>query len=63
MAVKFEFFLSDEDTERLFAIKAESGKETWTGNEFARSILEKELHRRHPGIVRYDEDGKRIKDK
>ena len=46
MAVKFEFFLSDEDTERLFAIKAESGKETWTGNEFARSILEKELHRK-----------------
>ena len=27
MAVKFEFYLSDEDTERLFAVKEDKGKD------------------------------------
>ena len=35
MAVKFEFYLSDEDTERLFAVKEDKGKEELTGNDYA----------------------------
>ena len=45
MAVKFEFYLSDEDTERLFAVKEDKGKTELTGNEYARELLERELHR------------------
>ena len=49
MAVKFEFYLSDEDTERLFAVKEDKGKE------------ERELYRLHPNRVKYDDEtGERI---
>ncbi len=62
MATKFEFYLSDEDTERLFALKDDKGLHTLTGNEYAKKILEYELHRLHPKQVKYDDDtGKRIK--
>ena len=61
MAVKFEFYLSNEDTERLFAIKEDEGKFKLTGNEFAQEILSKELFRLHPSRVKYDkETGERI---
>ena len=33
MAVKFEIYLSDEDTERLFAVKEDKGKAELTGND------------------------------
>lgn len=58
---QFEFWLGSEDTDRLFSIKATQGKNNLTGNEFARELLEKELHSLHPGIVRYDENGEEIK--
>lgn len=62
MATKFEFYLSDEDTERLFAIKEDEGKDELTGNEFAKELLSKVLHTRHPGIVRFDDEtGERLK--
>lgn len=62
MAVKFEFYLSDDDTERLFAIKENNGKDELTGNEYAKELLEKELYRLHPSRVKYDnETGERIK--
>lgn len=61
MATKFEFYLSDDDVERLFALKEDSGKVELTGNEFARTLLEHELYRLHPRRVRYDENGERIK--
>ena len=48
MAVKFEIYLSDEDTERLFAVKEDKGKAELTGNDYARELLERELHRLHP---------------
>lgn len=51
----FEFWLGKEDTDRLFSIKAAQGKNDLTGNDFARQLLEKELYRLHPGVVRYDE--------
>ena len=62
MATKFEFYLSEEDTERLFALKEEEGKDSLTGNEYAKELLEGLLHRKHPEIVRYDEEtGERIR--
>lgn len=61
MATKFEFYLSEEDTERLFAIKEDEKKDDLTANEFAKELLSSVLHRMHPGMVRYDENGDRIK--
>ena len=62
MAVKVEFYLSDNDVDRLFAIKEDQGKKSLSGNEFARELVETSLHRLHPLKVRYDEDtGLRIK--
>lgn len=57
----FEFWLGNEDTDRLFSIKAAQGKNNLTGNEFARELLEKELYRLHPRMVRFDENGEEIK--
>ncbi len=42
---EFTFYLSDADTERLFAIKELQGLDDLTGNEFARKLLEEELYR------------------
>lgn len=62
MATKFEFYLSEEDTERLFAIKEDKGKNDLTGNEYAKELLERTLHQLHPGIVKFDDNsGERIK--
>ena len=62
MAVKFEIYLSDEDTERLFAVNEDKGKAELTGNDYARELLERELHRLHPSRVKYDDEtGERIK--
>ena len=62
MATKFEFYLSDNDTERLFAVKEDKGKGNLTGNEFAKELLARELHRLHPCRVKYDDEtGERIK--
>ena len=57
----FEFWLGVEDTDRLFSVKAAQCKNDLTGNEFARELLERELHRLHPGVVRYDENGEEIR--
>lgn len=54
---QFNFWLSNEDTDRLFAVKKAQGKNDMTGNEFARYFLEKELHRLHPEVVIFDENG------
>ena len=62
MATKFEFYLGEEDTERLFALKESEGKEYLTGNEYAKELLSSLLHRKHPHIVKYDENGERIKE-
>lgn len=58
---EFSFYLSTEDTERLFALKEEAGKTQLTGNEYARQLLEATLYRLHPEQVRYDDEtGERI---
>lgn len=57
---QFEFWLSNEDFDRLYTIKRSQGKSDLTGNEFARELLEKELHRLHPGIPKFDENGNEL---
>lgn len=57
----FEFWLGTEDTDRLFSVKAAQGKRDLSGNEFARELLEKELYRLHPTVVRYDENEEEIR--
>ena len=60
---EFNFYLSYEDTERVFALKAEAGEDDLTGNEYARKLLERELHRLHPERVERDDNGDIVKRK
>lgn len=55
MSVKLEFYISDSDMDRLWAIKERQGKNDLTGNEFAKELLENELYRLHPKKVRRNE--------
>ncbi|MBC6678256.1 hypothetical protein [Zhenpiania hominis] len=41
--VKFEFYISDDKFEQLYMQKDAEGKEGWTGNEFARELLLRQL--------------------
>ena len=61
MATKFEFYLSNEDTDRLFSVKDAEGKNDLTGNEYAKELLHSILYKKHPLTVKYDEDGNEIK--
>lgn len=61
--VKYEFNLSRENSDRVFALKKEMGMDDMTGNEFACWLLTKELCRLHPETVQFDEDGIIIKKK
>ena len=54
---EFNFNLSNEDTERLFAIKKLQGKDNLTGNEFARQLLEGTLYQLFPALPERDENG------
>lgn len=45
--VKFEFYLSEDDTDKLFEIKEAEGKDNLSANEFARELLERDLYRLH----------------
>ena len=56
MSVKIEFYLSDNDADRLFALKEDSGKQNLTGNEYARELLESSLHNKHPAKVEFNEE-------
>ncbi len=55
--VEFNFYLSEEDTDRLFAIKKLRGKDELTGNEYARELLEGLLYHLFPGRPEWDEAG------
>ena len=46
--VKFEFYLSEEDTDRLFILKEQAKKYHLTGNEYAKEILLLVLRERCP---------------
>ena len=54
---EFNFYLSSEDTDRVFAIKKLQGRDDLTGNEFARLLLEDELYRLFPAVPQYDDNG------
>ncbi|MFA7162821.1 MAG: hypothetical protein WC097_01555 [Eubacteriales bacterium] len=60
MATKFEFYLSEEDTDRVFLLKEKAGEADLTANEYAKELLIRELHRQHPSTPRTDEDGNYI---
>lgn len=51
MAVKLEFYISDNDCDRLFAIKKKRGEDDKTGNQFAKELLESTLYQLHPKKV------------
>ena len=55
---EFSFVLSEDDTNRLFTVKDLQGRDQLTGNDFAKMLLEKELHRLFPAVPEYDENGK-----
>lgn len=55
---EFSFYLSETDTDRLFAVKALQGRQAMTGNEFARLLLERELYRLFPAEPEFNDDGK-----
>lgn len=57
---KFEFYLSDEDTDRLFAVKNSTGNNDLTGNEYAKDLLHASLRKLHPSTVQYDDNGDAI---
>lgn len=54
---EFTFYLSAEDTDRVFAIKELQGAADLTANEFARQLLQQELRRLFPAVPHYDSDG------
>lgn len=54
--VKLEFYISDEDMERLWAIKEARGKNNLSGNDFAKELLVAELYHQHPRKVVYDDE-------
>ena len=58
--VKFEFYLYDNDYDRLYAIKKIQGKSDLNGNEFAAELLSSLLHKLFPSIPEYDDDGRLI---
>ena len=62
MAIRVEFYLDEEDVDRLFALKEEEGKYELTGNEYAKELLQNVLYKMHPETVQYDEEtGERIR--
>ena len=46
--VKFEFYLSDDDFDRMILVKKKMGKDDLTCNEFAHELLHKELYKLQP---------------
>ena len=56
MSVKLEFYISDEDMDRLWAIKEKQGKDDMTGNQFAKELLASKLHELHPRKVESEDE-------
>ena len=55
MAVKFEFYLSDKDFDRMAIIKERAGKDELNFNEFAKELLESELYKQQPTVPSEEE--------
>lgn len=56
MAVKLEFYLSDDDYDRLLALGKKEGKDNMYVNDYAKDIVENYLYKHHPQRVVFDED-------
>lgn len=54
--VKLEFYISDNNMDRLWAIKEKQGKNDLTGNEFAKELLESTLYNLMPTVPTEDEE-------
>ena len=48
MAVKFEFYMNDDDFDRMVVIKKQNGKDDLSFNEYAKELLHNELYKQHP---------------
>jgi hypothetical protein len=48
MAVKFEFYMSDDDFDRMIVVKKQNGKDDLSFNEYAKELLHNELYKQHP---------------
>lgn len=55
--VQFEFYLSESDFDRLYAIKKIQGKDNLTGNDFAAELLHKAIVNLFPAAPEFDEAG------
>jgi hypothetical protein len=55
--VEFNFYLDDDDFDRLDAIKQLQGRDKVKFDDFARDLLEKELRRLYPDKPQFDDDG------
>lgn len=60
--VKFELYMSEEDTEKIFALKEEAGEryDDYTANDYAELLLHKIVNQQFPGKVPHDENGDRV---
>ena len=54
----FYFTLSEQDANRVFAIRRLQGRGDLTVNLFAQLLLERELHRHFPTPPQFDGNGK-----
>ncbi len=52
---EFNFYLSDKDTDRLYTLKEKRGADSMTLNEFAKALLEAELHRLMPTLPKEED--------
>ena len=48
MAVKFEFYMNDDDFDRMIVVKKQNGKDDLSFNEYAKELLHNELYKQHP---------------
>lgn len=54
---EFTFYLTEEDTDRLYTIKQLQGERELSGNDYAKKLLERELYRMFPAVPRYSDSG------
>lgn len=53
----FDFYLSDDDMERLFYLKKKAGKDDQTGNEYAKELLHNLLYSKCPRVPERNANG------
>jgi hypothetical protein len=51
------FYLSNEDLDRLFYLKAKANRDDLTGNEYAKELLHNLLYSKCPRVPERDENG------